>query len=62
MTRVSEKGKALTYFKASLCLSVLYMLFYSLVAVSAGFAETVKVTIAHTNNLNGRLFAYKTSE
>jgi len=62
MTRVYEKGTALTYFKASLCLSVLYVLFYSFVAVSAGFAETVKVTIAHTNNLNGKLFAHKTSK
>ncbi len=61
MTQFSENVKASPYFKASLSLSVLFILFYSFVAVSAGFAETVTITIAQTNNLNGRLFAYKSS-
>lgn len=62
MTQAYEKGKALTHFKASVIVSALFLLFYTLLMTSIGYAKTAQVTIAHTNNLNGRLFAYKTSE
>jgi len=62
MKQISERDKTpLQYAVKSLCLSVLCMLLSSLVTVPSSLAQTVKVTIAQTNNLNGRLFAYKSS-
>ena len=64
MKKTYEKVRALTNIRMSLCLclSVLFILFYSTIVVTVGFSETVKLTIAQTNNLNGRLFAEEKSE
>jgi len=62
MNKTYEKANALKHVKASFCLSVIFVFFYFAIAVPVGFAEAVKVTIAQTNNLNGRLFAEEKSE
>ncbi|MBN2568429.1 MAG: hypothetical protein JXB42_03245 [Deltaproteobacteria bacterium] len=62
MNKTYEKVRALTNIRMSLCLSVLFIFLHFTIAVTVGFSETVKVTIAQTNNLNGRLFAEGTSE
>jgi hypothetical protein len=56
MNKTYEKVRALTNVKMFLCLSVLFILFHFTISVTVGFTETVKVTIAQTNNLNGSLF------
>lgn len=62
MKQVRGKEKnSLRHAVKTLRLSMLCVLLYALVGVSSGLAETVTVTIAQTNNLNGRLFAYKSS-
>jgi len=57
-----KKGGILTRLMAPICLYAFAMLYCSLMPVTSGFAETVKVTIAQTNNLNGKLFPSKASD
>ena len=59
--RFDKKGKSIKYFKARVIVSSLFMIFYFFFMTSTGYAENVRVTIAHTNNLNGVLFASNTS-
>lgn len=59
--RVDKKGKSIKCFKSCVVVSALFMIFYVFFMTSTGYAENVRVTIAHTNNLNGVLFAHDTS-
>jgi len=62
MKQINERDRTpLQYAMKFLCLSVLGMLLSALVTVPSSLAQTARVTIAQTSNLNGMLFAYKSS-
>jgi hypothetical protein len=56
-----QRQQSITNFKAWLILSSLFMIFHTFLTAPIVYAGTVRVTIAHTGNLNGKLFAYKSS-
>ena len=56
-----QRQQSIKNFKTWVTLSALFTIFHAFFMAPIVGAETVRVTIAHTSNLNGRLFAYKSS-